>query len=119
MPRGPVPEWRKRKEPILDAYINAAISLKPMDDNGAYGTLVYNDVATLAEVKELSNALRRSAYHLKVSVGVRHKEDPDHPGHWAITYTVYDKAHAKAWLIATKGPDRSQWKYDPRKKGSA
>jgi hypothetical protein len=115
MARGPAPQWKQRKEPILDHYIMAAVNARPMDETGAYGTLIVNDL-TDAEEKEAFSALRRAALHLKYSVSCVKEDDPEHPGKCQVKFTVRDKAMSRAWIVSNFGTDRSAWKYNPRQR---
>ena len=126
MPRGPAPEWKRRKvlavpghPEHLDAYIHAAVQAKPLGEDGSYGTLVINDIATMADETEIFRALRRAALHVGYSVSCKKEPDETDPKKWQIRFTVWDKKMARAYQVATYGPDRDQWRYNPRKKGNS
>jgi hypothetical protein len=37
-------------------------------------------------------------------------------GTWSVEFRAINKAHAKAYVLAKYGADRSQWPYDPRRR---
>jgi hypothetical protein len=118
MPRGPAPQWRTRKEPILDAHIRASVDqVKGVyDENGHYGLLVYAGCADRDRAKEISQALYRAARHLGFSVSVKTVKAGD--GTYQLHFRAIDKTHAKAYVLEKYGTDRSKWAYDPRRRGN-
>jgi hypothetical protein len=117
MPRAAAPLWKQRKEPILDHLVQASVDQAQGvcdPDTGHYGTLVYAECKDLARAKEIVQALHRSAGHLKVSMSAKPNKQAD--GTYDVEFRAIDKAHARAFVIAKYGEDRSKWPYDPRKK---
>jgi hypothetical protein len=116
--RGTAPEWRRRKEPVLDEYVLASINSVPSysPDTGHYGKLVYTGCETPERGAEIVQALHRSARHLGVSLSAT--VTPADDGTYSVEFTAINKAHARAYVLAKHGKDRSQWPYDPRKRGS-
>jgi hypothetical protein len=127
MPRGPAPQWRQRKEPVVDAYILAAISqaggVGKHDGTGHYGTLVIDGLADKDEAAEYKRALFRCALWLNRNQGHKlsiSRSDIDRDGTgWKLTFRVTDKTHARRHMLEHHGPDRSKWAYNPRGKASA
>ena len=119
MPRGPAPGWRKRKEPVTDDYILAAVNqaggIGKHDANGHYATLVIKGFADRDEALEWQKSLFRCALFLHkrrgipVSMSVKISRDGKA---WKITYTVHDKTHATAYHLRVHGSDRTKWPYD-------
>jgi hypothetical protein len=116
MPKAPVPNWRQRKEPILDSYVKASIDAtggKYDETTGWYGTLVYTGCETRERAMEIRQALYRSAFHLKVSLATDIKK---HDNTFDVVFTAINKAHGKAYVIERYGSDRKSFPYDPRAK---
>jgi hypothetical protein len=125
MPRGPAPGWRNRKPPVTDDYILAAINHagglgKHHPQTGEYATLVLRGFTDRDEALEWQRSLYRCALFLTrrrgipVSMSVRMTRDGNG---WKLTYRVGDKTFARAWHLAQHGTDRTQWAYDPRRRG--
>jgi hypothetical protein len=119
MPRAGAPLWKRRLEPILDAHLQASVSQAGgvHDSGGHYATILYTGCDTRDRAKEIVRALHRSGYHLGLSVAAAVKPAVD--GTFNVEYHAIDKAHARAYVLAKYGPDRSKWAYDPRARGSA
>ena len=62
MPRAPAPQWHRRKEPVLDHYLQASVDQcgGQYDENGHYALLVYSGCETRDRAKEISQALYRA-----------------------------------------------------------
>jgi hypothetical protein len=108
----------------MDSYIEKSIDASGGTydpDTGAYGTLVITGCADRDRAKELSSALFRCAYYMHYKkirpVSMHTKIHQAKDGTYSVEYTVYNKAHARAAVIAKYGNDRSKWAYDPRAKG--
>lgn len=126
MPRGPGPAWRARKPPVLDDWVMASVQRaggpgKHHPATGHYGELVIV-CATGDEAREYSRALYRSARYLHkwrlADVGIsadRPKKRPD--GKWGLKFRAVDKTLARNHVMEKYGPDRTQWPYDPRRRG--
>lgn len=115
MPKGPAPQWRKRKEPIMDEHLRASIeaveSCNP--ENGFYGTLVYTGCKDEARAKEIKQALYRSANHFGVSLKTEIIQD-EKTGEFSVVYTAINKTYGRKYILETFGKDRAKWPYDPR-----
>lgn len=107
MPRGPERPWRAQRGPHLDGHILAA---------AAHGELVENeiepgqamDAETATALKQaLYRAARRQGYSLSATV------EKSSTG-YQVRFKVFNKAEARAYMIAKYGADRSKWPYNPR-----
>jgi glutathionyl-hydroquinone reductase len=117
IPRSPAPQWRKRKEPVLDAHLQASLDQAhgTYDENGHYALLVYAGCPTRERAKEIVQALHRSANHLGVSVSTKTIKAED--GSFQIHFKAIDKIFAKRYVLQKYGNDVSKWPYNPRNKG--
>jgi hypothetical protein len=107
MPRGAPPAWRARKGPFLDAEIMASVNHAEMDaETGKHGTLVYAGCESADRAKEIVRALHRAAQRQKFSV---HTEVKKHGGKWDVHFTAINKEHARRYVVAKYGSDRSAW----------
>jgi hypothetical protein len=121
MARGPAPEWRRRKLPITDEYINASVNLVNGvhdPESGHYGLLVISGLESRDEAVEYKNSLFRCAKYLGYSVWVD-KPVKDANGSYSLIYRAINKAHARRWILSQHGTDRNAWPYDPRRKKDA
>lgn len=116
MPRGPAPPWKRRKEPILDHYLQASVNRVNgvYDQNGWYGLLVYAGCESFDRAKEIKQALYRSGQHMNLAVMTDIVEAEDKT--WQVHFRAIDKKHARAYVVQKHGTDRSRWPYDPRRK---
>lgn len=120
MPRGPQPEYKRRKEPVLDDYLRASMSRAngtPDPETGHYAELVYAGVETRERAEEIKRALFRSARHVKVSVTAT--VEPADDGTYRVRFKAIDKLFARRFILEKHGPDRSKWPYDPRRRNNA
>ncbi len=125
MARGPAPAWRARKPPISDDYLLAAVTQaggpgKHDPKTGLYATLVVRGFEDRDEAKEWDLSLYRCALWLtrnrNADLSVATKIERDGNG-WLVRFSVYNKTHARAHVMAKHGTDRSKWPYDPRRRG--
>jgi len=116
VPRGPAPQWKRRKEPILDDYLKASVDQVngAHDERGWYGLLVYAGCENYERAKEIKRALYRSGLHTGYSVWAEIVKAGD--GTWQVHFRAISKKHARAYVVNKHGTDRSQWPYDPRRK---
>ena len=117
MPRGPAPEWTRRKEPVLDHYLQASIDLAdgiPDPETGHYGLLHYTGINDRERAKEIKRALYRAGRHVGVSVHAEIVRADDKT--FTVAFRSIDKTHAKKYILAKYGTDRSNWPYDPRRR---
>ena len=118
MPRGPSPQWKRLKEPVLDHLIHASVNQAAgkHDENGHYAELHYVGCDTRERAEEIKKGLYRAAkrqgYSLSGCRILRHENG------WKVVFRAGDKTAAKAYIIARYGPDRSKWPYDPRRKNN-
>lgn len=129
MPRGPAPEWRRRREPITDDWIMASVTQagglgKHHPETGWYATLVINDLADKEEADEYRKSLYRCAHHMSRNNVAPLSMSADRAvrnanGTYSITFRAVDKTLARAHVLARYGNDRSKWPYDPRRRGAA
>ena len=106
----------------MDEHIHTAISAVGgvhHPETGAYGTLHYTGCETRERAKEIVQALFRSASymhkHKVAAVSVSATVHPADDGTFYVAFTVYNKAHALAYIVGKHGTDRSKWPYDPRR----
>lgn len=127
MPRGPVPEWRRRKEPILDSWIHASVQQaggvgKHHPETGHYAPLIIRGLDTREEAEEYRKALYRCAHHLNrhgiLPVSMSAQIQRNGTG-YQIEFRAVDKTLARAFVLRKYGTDRSKWPYDPRARGAA
>ncbi len=125
MARGPAPAWRTRKEPISDDYLLAVISQaggpgKHDAATGLYGTLVIRGFKDRDEAKEWDLSLYRCALWLSrnkgADISVSTKIEGS-AGAYSVRFSVFNKTHARAHIMAKHGTDRNKWPYDPRRRG--
>lgn len=126
MPRGPAPQWRARKEPILDDWImesvNRAGGIGKHDSvTGHYSELIIADLGSKEEAEEYRRALFRCAYYLHrtgtAPLSMNAKIEKTATG-YQIRFKAVDKVMARAHVLAKFGSDRSRWPYDPRRRGA-
>ena len=127
MPRGPAPEWRKRKQPITDDYLMASVTQagglgKHHPETGAYAELIIKGLASREEAAEWKRSLHRCALYLHkngiADISVTTKIERAGTG-YLLRFTVYSKTHARKYVLDTHGPDRSLWPYDVRRRGGS
>jgi hypothetical protein len=117
MPRGNPPAWRQRKPPFLDAEIQASMRHAEMDEEtGKYGTLIYSGCESADRAKEIVRALHRAAMRQGVSV---HCEVKKSGRKHDVHFTVFDKQHARRYVVQKYGTDRNAWPYSPRRRGQS
>jgi hypothetical protein len=125
MPRGPAPAWRARKPPVTDDYLLASVNQagglgKHDATTGHYSELVIKGLSTKEEAAEWKRSLHRCAYYLfknglaDISVKTAIERDGKQ---YAVRFSAINKAHTYAHVIARYGEDRSQWPYNPRRRG--
>jgi hypothetical protein len=119
MPRAAAPHWKRRKEPITDDLVLASVNAAggTFDPaTGHYARLRFTGCASEDRAREIKQSLFRCAAYLKFSMSATvHRSDDKQT--WYVEYVAIDKRMARAYVLATYGPDRSKWSYDPRKKG--
>lgn len=127
MPRGPAPAWRTRMEPVSDDYLLAAVSQAGGPGHhdpvtGLYGTLVIRGVDSREEANEWRKSLFRCALWLSrnrdanISVSTTITKVGSK---YEVAFSVYNKTHGRAHIMTKHGTDRTNWPYDPRRRGGA
>lgn len=124
MPRGPAPAWRARKEPISDHYLLASVTqaggLGKHDQRGAYAELVIKGLANREEAAEWKRSLHRCAVFMHrnriADISVSTKIERAGKG-YLIRFTVWNKTHSRAYMLAQYGSDPDKWPYNPRRRG--
>lgn len=127
MPRGPAPAYKKRLEPIADDYLLAVVAQaggpgKHDQATGLYGTLVLRGLKDRDEAKEWIRSLYRCALWLSrnkgadISVSAKIERDGTL---YAVRFSVFNKTHGRAHVLAKHGTDRTKWPYDARRRGGA
>lgn len=124
MPRGPSPQWRRRKEPVVDHWVLASVEQaggigRHHPKTGHYGELIIDGLTSRAEAAEWKRALFRCAHYLnrtgQASVGMSADIERDGRG-YRIRFRAVDKTLARQHVMAKYGSDRSKWPYDPRRR---
>jgi hypothetical protein len=125
MPRGPAPEWTRRKPPVLDGYVLASVNQaggpgRHHPETGHYATLHIRGLADKDEAREYVQALYRSAHYLhrkKIADVSMSAKPVRHGDTWSVEFRAVDKTLARKHVLDRYGPDRSKWPYDPRRRG--
>jgi len=126
MPRAAAPQWRQRKEPVLDDYVLASVEQaggfgKHHPDTGHYAEMVIRGLPSREEAQEYVRALNRAAMWLHrnrgAEIGMSAKIEHT-AGDWRVRFHAIDKTLARAHVLAKYGPDRSKWPYDPRRRNT-
>jgi hypothetical protein len=125
MPRSPAPQWKLRKQPIVDHLVQASIDAVGGicdPDTGHFGRLVYAGCESAERAQEIHQALFRCAYYMHThkiaDVSMSAKVKPQKDGTYNVEYVAINKAHARMYQVNTKGQDRNKWAYNPRARGS-
>lgn len=115
MPRSPAPQWRRRKEPILDHLWHASIDNAggTPDENGHYAELVYAGCDTKERAKEIKQALFRARKYLPFSGRAWIVKNGDT---FDVHFHAITEAAAKKYMLEHYGPDRTKWPYSPFRK---
>lgn len=118
MPRSAAPEWRRRKEPILDHLLHASVAqvngvYHPV--TGHYGELVYTGIDTKERAAEIKRALFRSGKHTGHSVSAKVEKAGEG---YLVRFKAIDKNMARKYILDHYGDDRSKWPYSPFKRDS-
>lgn len=119
MPRSPAPEWRRRKEPVLDDYVRASIdgvNGEHDPETGFYATLHYAGCETRERATEIRQALFRAANHVKVSMNATVLPADD--GTFFVEFRAIHKSYGRNYIKNKANGDRRNLAYDPRKKGN-
>ena len=119
MPRGPAPQWSRRKEPILDDHLRASVTQANGvhdPDTGHYAVIHYTGCGTRERAKEIKQALHRSARHVGVSVSTEIVKAGD--GTFTVKYRAIHKSFARKYMIDHYGPDTANWPYRPRERNT-
>jgi hypothetical protein len=116
MPKAPAPEWRKRKEPILDAHLQASVDQAGgvADESGHYAPVIYAGCADRDRAKEIVQALHRSKRYVGVSMSANIVKAED--GTYQVHFKAHTKEAAKLYMLQKYGNDVSKWPYQPRAK---
>jgi hypothetical protein len=118
LPRSAAPEWRRRKEPVLDEYIRASIREaegKCHPETGHYSTLVIHGIESREEAAEVKRALYRAALwlhrntDLNCSMSAKPKKNAD--GTYRVEFRAINKDHAYAYMVKQYGEDQTKWPY--------
>lgn len=115
MPRAASPQWKRRKEPILDHLLHASVAHANgvHDERGRYGELVYAGCDTRERAKEIRQAIFRAGRYTGHSVSATVVRNGDH---YDVHFRAINKTHAKQYMIERYGADRTKWPYSPFRK---
>ena len=113
MPRSATPEWKRRKEPILDHLLHASVAhvngvYHP--ETGHYGELIYQGIDTRERAAEIKRALFRAGKHTGHSVSAKIEKSGDG---YLIRFKAIDKNMARKYMLDHYGADRTRWPYSP------
>ena len=124
MPRGPAPQWRARKPPVVDDYLFASVTKaggKHHPQTGHYATLYIRDLGSKEEALEYRRALHRCAHYLsrtgQADISVSVDRVTRQGNKYTLSFRAIDKTAARAYVLQTYGPDPSKWPYNPRRRG--
>jgi len=116
VPKAP-PPTRQQRDCRFDNLVAAAISR-------GYGiTLRYTGIETLERGHEIRRGIYRCARHREVSADAGPSKVVDGAamglhaagGGYELLFRIWSKSSGRARVLATYGPDRSSWAYDPRR----
>ena len=117
MPRGAAPQWKQLAGHTVEMwpYVSASAQAGPMDsETGHYAELIVSGITSMERALTVKRGLFNAAKHQGYSMCAEIESLPN--GTYNVRYKAIDKRRGRAWLIATRGKDRSNWAYDPRKK---
>jgi hypothetical protein len=117
MPKGAPPAWNRR-DCSFDHLVRAALT----KGNGII--MVYSGIETLDRAHEIRRGIYRCCRHRQISaeagpagrlvagddMGVRKTA-----AGYELRYRIWSKGSGRKHVLATYGPDRSGWAYDPRR----
>lgn len=111
MPRAGAPEWKRRKQPVLDHLIAESIKR-------GFAELVYSGIETRERAHEIRRALYRSGKHVSDGQGSPHTSVSAHvekmgDGSFIVRFRTYPKNGARDYIMKTYGEDRTKWPYSP------
>lgn len=115
MPRSGSPQWRKRKEPVLDHLWHASIQQAGgvHDDHGHYAELVYNGIETRARADEIKRALFRARRYVAGGISGYAIVERDGNG-YRVRFRAINKLHAKQFMLDHYGDDPNKWPYSAK-----
>jgi hypothetical protein len=111
---------RPLKQPILDDHVLASVNCTDGaydTETGHYGEIRYVGCASRDRAKEIVQGLHRAAKRQEVSMAARIESAgvDEEPGTFTVIYSAVNKQHARAYVLAKYGSDRSKWPYSPIK----
>lgn len=124
MGKGPPPQWNRR-DCRFDHLVSAAMA------KGYGRVLVYSGIETWDRAEDIRRGIYRCASHRGLTgdagpAGRTVSGDPNEvmgirkTGRtYELRYRVWTKNSGRKRHLATYGPDRSQWPYDPRRRATA
>jgi hypothetical protein len=121
MPKGAPPAWNRR-DCSFDHLVRAAIG-RPSGQ-----VMVYSGIEDLDRAHEIRRGIYRCSRHRGISaeagpagnlvsgddMGVRKTPDG-----YELRYRIWSKGSGRKHVLATYGPDRTGWAYDPRRPATA
>lgn len=116
MPKGGLPDYRRRKQPVLDDFLRASVDEaggKHDPETGWYKVKHITGIANNAELKEVIRALHRSKRHVGVSVTatpIRQKN-----GGYTVEFAAVHRDFARAYVAARYGDNLP---YNPHRRES-
>lgn len=102
MPRGPAPEWSRKKPPFTYEHIQNSVAMGRDEKTGQYGELVYSGCETEERALEIKRSLYRCAKHMGYSMVA--EVEPTDDG-FAVRFRAIDKAAARAYVRKRYGTD--------------
>lgn len=123
MPRGALPNYKQRLEPILDNYLMKSIELSNgayHPETGFYSILTIEGAASRDSAQDIVRALYRSKYHLNKKlnpkIGLYNKVSKNKAGTYDVEFAAVHLSYAKKYITDEYSEDASKWPYNPRAK---
>jgi hypothetical protein len=112
VPKAKSPEWRRRKDPVLDHLIVESIQ-------HGYAERIYTGIETRERALEIKRALFRAGGHVpdgqgskKTSVSAKIEQAGNE---YQVRYQTFPKTGGRGYILEKHGSDRTKWPYSPFK----
>jgi hypothetical protein len=114
MPRAAKPEWKRRKQPILDHLWVASINQAggQHDDNGCYQELFYTGIESRQRAAEIKRALYRARKYVAGGISGYAYVEKDGDG-YKVRFCAINKTHSYKYMLEKYGSDRTKYPYSP------
>lgn len=111
MPRGPSPQWTKRKAPFTYEHIQSSVAGGLDTQTGHYAELIYSGCESEARAQEIKRSLYRCAKHLGYSM--KAEVEPGAGGAFQVRFKAIDKTAARTYVRKRYGQDMPYNPYAP------